>query len=275
MFCLFSGSGSSGIHSQDNQPCRPKGGGSTYCDLSNELHLEDEDHFELHSPSVSAPPSCASDIDEWSRQLDELDHFSQAEVIQDAELDSEHSVRAMANHLPAMKPLTSTGLSSLPKLQLDTSNISQRSSHSLNTKLSSLADQQSMHSGSGSLSTRGTDDHSATSSKTSSHRVITADMHLREVEEQLQNIFTPTPVELLRVTLHRRTESESFGFGLSDGVYEKGVYISAIQPGGPADVQGKLRPYDRLLQVGNTGYMFITQKNILKIQLKNILKIVS
>jgi len=31
--------------------------------------------------------------------------------------------------------------------------------------------------------------------------VTTADVHLREVEEQLENIFTPTPIELLKVTV--------------------------------------------------------------------------
>lgn len=97
----------------------------------------------------------------------------------------------------------------------------------------------------GSVTSGGSD-----SSGSAGPRVVTADMHLREVEQQLQNIFTPTPVELLRVTLHRQHTSDSFGFGLSDGVYEKGVYISAVQPGSPADVQGRIRPYDRLLQVG-------------------------
>jgi hypothetical protein len=77
--------------------------------------------------------------------------------------------------------------------------------------------------------------------------VTTADLHLREVEEQLENIFTPTPIELLRVTIRRPNESADFGFSLSDGVFEKGVYISAVRPAGPAS--DALKPYDRVLQV--------------------------
>jgi len=77
--------------------------------------------------------------------------------------------------------------------------------------------------------------------------VTTADFHLREVEEQLENIFTPTPIELLKVTLRRPRETDDFGFSLSDGVFEKGVYVGAVRPDGPA--AGALKPYDRVLQV--------------------------
>lgn len=41
---------------------------------------------------------------------------------------------------------------------------------------------------------------------------------------------------------------EDFGFSVSDGLLEKGVYVKNIRPAGPADVGG-LKPYDRLLQV--------------------------
>lgn len=80
-------------------------------------------------------------------------------------------------------------------------------------------------------------------------QVTTAEMHLKEVEEQLQNIFTPTPVQLFRATLYKYHEHEDFGFSLSDGVYEKGVYISAVRPNGPAERSGGLKPFDRLLEV--------------------------
>jgi len=75
----------------------------------------------------------------------------------------------------------------------------------------------------------------------------TAEYQLREVEEQLENIFTPTPIELLKVTLRRPRDAHDFGFSLSDGVFEKGVYVGAVRPGGPA--AGALKPYDRVLQV--------------------------
>lgn len=43
-------------------------------------------------------------------------------------------------------------------------------------------------------------------------------------------------------------ESDDFGFSVSDGFLEKGVYVNMIRPDGPADRAG-LRPYDRILQV--------------------------
>jgi len=44
-------------------------------------------------------------------------------------------------------------------------------------------------------------------------------------------------------------DDEDYGFSLSDGLYEKGVYVSALRPGGPAAAPGALQIYDRILQV--------------------------
>ena len=92
---------------------------------------------------------------------------------------------------------------------------------------------------------------STTSTAAAASSAAAADMQLREVEEQLQNIFTPTPVELMRVRLRKTNEVDDFGFGLSDGVYEKGVYISAVRPG--SEAAAALRQYDRILQVHAEG----------------------
>lgn len=43
-------------------------------------------------------------------------------------------------------------------------------------------------------------------------------------------------------------EIDDFGFSVSDGFLEKGVYVNMIRPEGPADRAG-LKPYDRILQV--------------------------
>lgn len=67
-------------------------------------------------------------------------------------------------------------------------------------------------------------------------------------QDHVQNIFAPTPVQLHRISLVKEKATEDFGFGLSDGMYEKGVYISAIKPGSLAHKKG-LKAYDRLLQV--------------------------
>lgn len=53
------------------------------------------------------------------------------------------------------------------------------------------------------------------------------------------------------MTVFKDPEMEDFGFSVSDGLLEKGVYVNMIRPDGPADHSG-LKPYDRILQVINT-----------------------
>uniref|UniRef100_A0A3B4BFC7 PDZ domain-containing protein n=1 Tax=Periophthalmus magnuspinnatus TaxID=409849 RepID=A0A3B4BFC7_9GOBI len=52
----------------------------------------------------------------------------------------------------------------------------------------------------------------------------------------------------LKVTIRKDAESHDFGFSVSDGLLEKGVYVNMIRSEGPA-AQGGLKPYDRILQV--------------------------
>lgn len=59
-------------------------------------------------------------------------------------------------------------------------------------------------------------------------------------------------------------ENDDFGFSVSDGFLEKGVYVNMIRPDGPADRAG-LQPYDRILQVktkkasdGNINFRLLT-----------------
>ncbi|XP_054672085.1 glutamate receptor-interacting protein 1 isoform X9 [Grus americana] len=54
----------------------------------------------------------------------------------------------------------------------------------------------------------------------------------------------------LEVTLYKDADGEDFGFSVSDGLLEKGVYVKNIRPAGPGDLGG-LKPYDRLLQVNH------------------------
>ncbi|EMP42236.1 Glutamate receptor-interacting protein 1 [Chelonia mydas] len=53
-----------------------------------------------------------------------------------------------------------------------------------------------------------------------------------------------------QVTLYKESDVEDFGFSVSDGLLEKGVYVKNIRPAGPGDLGG-LKPYDRLLQVNH------------------------
>lgn len=60
---------------------------------------------------------------------------------------------------------------------------------------------------------------------------------------------TVPDVEIHYVTLHKDSVYDDYGFSVSDGLYEKGVYINRIRRGGPAHLAGGLKPYDRILQV--------------------------
>lgn len=62
------------------------------------------------------------------------------------------------------------------------------------------------------------------------------------------HMTAPIPIEVHRVTLFKDNVYEDFGFSVSNGLYEKGVYVNRIRPGGPADMSGILKPFDRILQ---------------------------
>ncbi|XP_061788407.1 glutamate receptor-interacting protein 2 isoform X3 [Nerophis lumbriciformis] len=72
----------------------------------------------------------------------------------------------------------------------------------------------------------------------------------RRIKEEMQGLLSPTPLELHKVTVIKDPESDDFGFSVSDGYLEKGVYVNMVRPDGPADRSG-LRPYDRILQVNH------------------------
>ncbi|XP_050536534.1 glutamate receptor-interacting protein 2-like isoform X2 [Daktulosphaira vitifoliae] len=58
--------------------------------------------------------------------------------------------------------------------------------------------------------------------------------------------------DLFQVTLFKDGIYEDFGFSISDGLYERGVFVNNIRKGGPADMSGMLKRYDRIIQVNNT-----------------------
>uniref|UniRef100_A0A8C7IJN7 Glutamate receptor interacting protein 2 n=1 Tax=Oncorhynchus kisutch TaxID=8019 RepID=A0A8C7IJN7_ONCKI len=55
-------------------------------------------------------------------------------------------------------------------------------------------------------------------------------------------------ISLPSVTLRKDPDCGDFGFSVSDGFLEKGIYVNMIRPDGPANQAG-LKPYDRILQV--------------------------
>eukprot|EP00069_Balaena_mysticetus_P015888 bmy_22603T0 len=71
--------------------------------------------------------------------------------------------------------------------------------------------------------------------------------------EALEDLESCGQSELLReleVTLHKDPVRSDFGFSVSDGLLEKGVYVHTVRPDGPAQ-RGGLRPFDRVLQVNH------------------------
>ncbi|RVE47556.1 hypothetical protein evm_007815 [Chilo suppressalis] len=64
--------------------------------------------------------------------------------------------------------------------------------------------------------------------------------------------ISPARGSIHHVILYKDAIYDDYGFSVSDGLYERGVYINRIRKGGPADIVGLLRPYDRILQVNGT-----------------------
>ena len=56
-------------------------------------------------------------------------------------------------------------------------------------------------------------------------------------------------LKTIHVTLYKDQVYDDYGFSVSDGLYERGVYINRIRSGGPADQVAVLKPYDRIIQV--------------------------
>ncbi|XP_045146069.1 glutamate receptor-interacting protein 2 [Echinops telfairi] len=73
---------------------------------------------------------------------------------------------------------------------------------------------------------------------------------VRPPPEEMQELLLPMPLEMHKVTLHKDPTRNDFGFSVSDGLLEKGVYVHTVRPDGPAQ-RGGLRPFDRVLQVNH------------------------
>lgn len=63
----------------------------------------------------------------------------------------------------------------------------------------------------------------------------------------------------LQVTIRKDLQSRDFGFSVSDGLLEKGVYVNMIRPHGPAEQAG-LKPFDRILQVIKVIFIYFFEE---------------
>ncbi|KAK9500170.1 hypothetical protein O3M35_001482 [Rhynocoris fuscipes] len=68
--------------------------------------------------------------------------------------------------------------------------------------------------------------------------------------ETQNNVHTPSQ-SVFQVTLYKSMLFDDFGFSVSDGLYEKGVFVNTIKPGSPADMCGMLKQYDKIIQVND------------------------
>uniref|UniRef100_A0A3B3XW95 PDZ domain-containing protein n=1 Tax=Poecilia mexicana TaxID=48701 RepID=A0A3B3XW95_9TELE len=74
---------------------------------------------------------------------------------------------------------------------------------------------------------------------------------MKKMRQEVNDILNQNPVELHKVlTLEKASDLEDFGFSVSDGLLDRGVYVNNIRPGGPAE-RGGLRAYDRILQINH------------------------
>lgn len=61
------------------------------------------------------------------------------------------------------------------------------------------------------------------------------------------------PTEVHKVTLFKDNVYDDFGFSVSDGLFDKGIYVARVRPGGPADnAVNLLKPMDKILQINET-----------------------
>ena len=70
------------------------------------------------------------------------------------------------------------------------------------------------------------------------------------------------PQEVNKVSLFKDPIYEDFGFSVSDGLYERGIYINRIRKGGPADESGLLRPFDRILQINQVRQKAVRKEEL-------------
>ena len=73
---------------------------------------------------------------------------------------------------------------------------------------------------------------------------------LAKVREKMK--ASPSTV-MHKVVVHKEPGEMSFGFSISDGQYDQGVYVKTVKPGGPSD-RGGLQHYDKLVKVCQSLY---------------------
>ncbi|XP_031700774.1 glutamate receptor-interacting protein 2-like isoform X1 [Anarrhichthys ocellatus] len=160
-------------------------------------------------PGFVSPPRCQENSF-WSQALQDLETCGQSEILR--ELEASMTGSALSLYLEETK----TNDDSM--FQSEISPIKREGMHGEFNSKSNL----NMSTGGRDVPSRGRGDTS--------------------------DVLSPTTLALHKVTMRKDIESHDFGFSVSDGLLEKGVYVNMIRPDGPADQAG-LTPFDRILQV--------------------------
>ncbi|KAJ4934975.1 hypothetical protein JOQ06_007755 [Pogonophryne albipinna] len=165
-------------------------------------------------PGFVSPPRCHGTLNQddsfWSQALQDLETCGQSEILR--ELEASMTGSALSLYLEETKTNDDSMFRS------ESSPIKREAMHFESNNKTNLH----MLTGSRDLPPRGRGDPS--------------------------DIVSPTTLALHKVTLRKDPDSNDFGFSVSDGLLEKGVFVNMIRPDGPADQAG-LKPFDRILQV--------------------------
>uniref|UniRef100_A0A3B4ASZ6 PDZ domain-containing protein n=1 Tax=Periophthalmus magnuspinnatus TaxID=409849 RepID=A0A3B4ASZ6_9GOBI len=73
---------------------------------------------------------------------------------------------------------------------------------------------------------------------------------MKKMRQEVNEILNQNPVELHKLTLEKVSDLDDFGFSVSDGLLDRGVYVNNIRSGGPAEQAG-LKAFDRILQINH------------------------
>ncbi|XP_066489301.1 glutamate receptor-interacting protein 1 isoform X2 [Tiliqua scincoides] len=192
--------------------------------------LSDDDWDKPAASSFAGAPETDQEENFWSQALEDLETCGQSGILR--ELEDEADKRLCLRNMTLLAAIMSGSTMSL--------------NHDNPQHRSHLGRQASFQE----RSTSRPHYSQTTRSNTLPSDVGRKSVTLRKMKQEMKEIMSPTPVELHKVTLYKDSDAEDFGFSVSDGLLEKGVYVKNIRPAGPGDVGG-LKPYDRLLQVNH------------------------
>ncbi|XP_029975626.1 glutamate receptor-interacting protein 2-like isoform X3 [Salarias fasciatus] len=165
-------------------------------------------------PGFVSPPRCHGTLNQgdsfWSQALQDLETCGQSEILR--ELEASMTGSALSLYLEE----TRTSEDSL--FQSETSPDKREGIHRETKNTGSLKTSSGARDGSS------------------------------KVKGDPAGVLSPTALALHKVTVRKDLDSRDFGFSVSDGLLEKGVFVNMIRPDGPADQAG-LKPFDRILQV--------------------------